>query len=139
MFVKCCVLVWIFWGVKSFSEVDYNIYLSLDKYKPQVEHVKWEFEWLRSHEARLQEPMPPGLPMHRQGSGQLIGELPWEYLERRALKIANYIQTVDEREWEIISSKSLAQVSHPLPTCPGPTVWIWENDPNNFPAKCGLN
>ena len=44
MFVKCQVSVWIFWGVKSISEVDYNIYLSLDKYKPQVEHVKWVFE-----------------------------------------------------------------------------------------------
>ena len=51
MFIKCWVLVWIFWGVQSFSEVDYNIYLSLDKYKPQVEHVKREFEQLRSHEA----------------------------------------------------------------------------------------
>ena len=70
MFIKCCVPVWIFWGVKSFSEVDYNIYLSLDKYRPQVEHVKWEFEQLRSYEAQLQEPMP------QEGSGQLIGELP---------------------------------------------------------------
>ena len=139
MFVKCWVLVWIFWGVKSFSEVDYNIDLGLDKYKPQVEHVKREFEWLRSREAQLQEPMPPSPPMPQEGSGQLIGELPWEYLKRRALEIANYIRTADEREREIISSKSLAQASHPLPTCPGPTVWIWESDPNNFLVKHGLN
>ena len=42
---------------------------------------------------------------------------------------------MDEREGEIISSKSLAQVSHLLPTCPSPTVWIWEYDANNFPVK----
>ena len=41
-----------------------------------------------------------------------MGELPWEYLERRALEIANYLQTTDEQEWEIIFSKSLVQVSH---------------------------
>ena len=76
MFVKCWVPVWIFWRVKSFTEVDYNIYLGLDKYKPQVEHVKREFERLRSREARLQEPMPPGPPMSQEGSGQLIGKLP---------------------------------------------------------------
>ena len=46
---------------------------------------------------------------------------------------------VDEQEQEIISSKSFAQVSHPLPMCPSPTVWIWESDPNNFPVKHGLN
>ena len=51
MLVKCWVPVWIFWRAEAFSEVYYNIYLSLDKYKPQVEHIKQEFEWLRSHEA----------------------------------------------------------------------------------------
>ena len=46
---------------------------------------------------------------------------------------------MDEQEQKIISSKSLAQASHPLPTCPGPTVQIWESDPNNFLVKHGLN
>ena len=66
-------------------------------------------------------------------------KLPCEFLERRALKTANYIQIADGQEWEIISSKSLAQASHPLPTCPGPTVWTWVNDQNNFLVKHGLN
>ena len=46
---------------------------------------------------------------------------PWEYLMRRSLEIANYFWMVNEWEQGIISSKSLVQVSHPLPTCPGPT------------------
>ena len=77
--------------------------------------------------------------MPQDGSGQLIDKLPCEFLERRALKTANYIQIADEQEWEIISSKSLAQASHPLPTCSGPTVWTWVNDQNNFLVKHGLN
>ena len=75
----------------------------------------------------------PGPPIPQE-SGQFMGKLPWEYLERRALEIANYSRTADEREREIIFSKSLVQVSHPLPSCP---VWIWENDPNGFPVKRG--
>ena len=137
--IICNVPVWIFWGIKSFSEVNYSVYLSLDKYKPQPEHVKNQFEQLRLCKAPLQKSIPPGLPIPQEGSGQFMGELPWEYLERRALEIANYLQTADEQEWEIIFSKSLVQVSHLLPTCPGPTVWIWENDPNGFPVKCSLN
>ena len=77
----------------------------------------------------------PGPLIPQDGSGQFMGKLPWEYLKRRALEIANYSRTADEREREKIFSKSLMQVSHPLPTCPGPTVWIWENDPNGFPVK----
>ena len=82
----------------------------------------------------LHMPPPP-----QEGVGQLMDESPWEYLMRRSLKIANYFRMADKQEQEIMSSKSLVQVSHPLPTCPSPTVWIWEYDANNFPVKHGLN
>ena len=88
--IICNMLVWILWGIKLFLEVNYNVYLGLDKYKPQPEHVKNQFEQLRLHEVQLQESIPPGLPIPQEGSGQFMWELPWEYLERRALKIANY-------------------------------------------------
>ena len=98
MLIICNVPVWIFWGIKLFSEVNYNVYLSLDKYKPQPEHVKNQFEQLRLCKALLQKSIPPGLPIPQEGSGQFMGELPWEYRERRALEIANYLQTADEQE-----------------------------------------
>ena len=39
--------VWIYWGLKSYSEVNYNVYLNMEKYKAHPECVWAEFKKIR--------------------------------------------------------------------------------------------
>ena len=105
MYTHICVdhfiPVWIYWGLKSYSEVNYNVYLNMEKYNTCPERVQAEFERIRQcqlHDAMSawdEDTGPPAPPMPEPGSGQWIGELPWDYLERRAFEIANYFQNTD--------------------------------------------
>lgn len=132
--------VWIYWGREK-VEVEYNEYLWVQRYKPDRAVVEGEFRKLRDREAQIrlceavQACQPPD---PQEGSGQLKGETPWAYLERRAIEIAAFLQTADKKELDNLEKMGHAQTDH-LPAFPGPTVWLWEFDKNAFPIKTRLN
>ena len=82
IYIDHFVPVWIYWGLKLYSEVNYNVYLNMEKYSACPEHVQAEFERIRQcqlHDAMStwdKDTGPPAPPMPEPGSGQLIGELP---------------------------------------------------------------
>ena len=80
------MLVWILWGIKLFLEVNYNVYLGLDKYKPQPEHIKNQFKQLRLREAQLQESKPLVHPFPKKEVVGLWGSFHGNTLREELLK-----------------------------------------------------
>ena len=77
----------------------------------------------------------PDPPRTWECSGQQQNECSLAYLKRRAHEIAEFMTKADEREWTIFHSKAAAQTTHPLPTFPGPRVWIWQHDKDEYDVR----
>ena len=126
--MKWDVSLWIYWGPFNgpwqLPETHYRF--------PQPSHANIE----KGHKTVLQiSPRNPEPSRTWEGSGQQQNECSLAYLKRRAHEIAEFAMKVDERERAIFYSKAAVQATHPLPTFPGPRVWIWQHDKEEYDVR----
>ena len=117
--VKWDVPVWIYWGAVNGPLFGYES--KFFKFSPPYQdEIDRGLSMLRRPSRSSSSP-----PIF-EGSGQQPGELGLVYIARRAREIAEFVMKADERERAVFYSKAAAQMTHPLPSFPGPRVWTWQ-------------